>query len=222
MFQTSNGAVPVLSHNDPVALWKDKSGGNRHGVQTVDANRPLCKFHDRNNRHGLDFDGGNDRFSCLPGTPYAAHFAFAVVRRTGVPPAWAAIYSQRRSLGSPQEFYLAQVGGFTGWIFGQVRPGGIYRRNGVPFTSVNSGLFGVHHANLLPNTTDTCILAVRCDIDKFIGVQKQEIGWDPLSAARCYPMRLYELVICGSLPTLSQIETVERLLSQKWNVPVYS
>jgi hypothetical protein len=226
MAQNSDGTTAVTSTNDPVGFWRDKSGNGRHAKQTTNNNRPQVQIADRNGRPGLNFDGSNDYYVCDAGASFAAAYATAVVRRTGSPPNWAAIYFHRAGssaagfTNSAQNFSFAQTQDRIGSIYGLLVAGGIARSNGTALTAVNSGLFNVHDASLLPNTTDTNVIGIQGNITGTVGTQHPTIGVDPFSETRVYPMRLYELLVYSVIPTTAQLQAIERYLGRKWGITV--
>jgi hypothetical protein len=224
MAQNSDGTTAVTSTNDPVGFWRDKSGNGRHAKQTTNNNRPQVQIADMNGRPGLNFDGSNDHYICDSGASFAAAYATAVVRRTGSPANWAAIYFHRSAnsaagfTNSAQDFSFGQTQDRIGSIHGLLVAGGVARRNGNALTTVNSGLFNVHDASLLPNTTDTNVIGIQGNITSTVGTQYPTIGVDPFSATRVYPMRLYELLVYSVIPTTAQLQAIERYLAQKWGI----
>jgi hypothetical protein len=224
MAQNSDGTTAVTSINDPVGFWRDKSGNLRHAKQTTNNNRPQVQVSDKNGRAGLNFDGSNDYYVCDSGAAFAAVYATAVVRRTGTPPDWAAIYFHRSGssaagfTNSAQDFSFGQTQNRIGSIHGLLVDGGVARRNGTALTTVNSGFFNVRDASLLPNTTDTNVIGIQGNITSTVGTQYPTIGVDPFSATRVYPMRLYELLVYSVIPTAAQLQAIERYLAQKWGI----
>ena len=63
LFQDSLGATPVTDIGQPVGMMKDKSGNGRHMIQATATNKPILRF-DSNSRYYLEFDGGDDFFTC--------------------------------------------------------------------------------------------------------------------------------------------------------------
>jgi hypothetical protein len=225
MAQNSNGTTAATAASDPVGYWADKSGNGRHGRQTTNNNRPALQLADRNGLPGLNFDGSNDYFACDSGSAFSAAIVFAVLRRTASSE-WGAIYVHRASsssagfTNSAQEFYVQQTQAQNGFLFGLTQAGGVLRRNGTAFTPVNSGVFGIQHANLMPNTTDTNVIAVQGNSTSTVGTQYPFISFDPFGTARVYPMRLYELLVYNFLPTAAQTQSIEGYLGRKWGITI--
>jgi hypothetical protein len=226
MAQNSDGTTAVASTNDPVGFWRDKSGNLRHAKQAINNNRPQMQIADKNGLAGLNFDGSNDHFVCDSGASFAAAYATAVVRRTASPPFWAAIYYHRSAgssagfTNSAQDFSFAQTEGRIGSIHGLVSAGGVARLNGAAITTVNSGVFNVHDASLLPNTTDTNVIGIQGNITSTSGTQHPTIGLEPNNVIRVYPMRLYELLVFSVIPTTAQLQAIERYLGRKWGITI--
>jgi hypothetical protein len=101
-----------------------------------------------------------------------------------------------------------------------VSAGGVARRNGTALTTVNSGSFNVHDADLLPNTTDTNVIGIQGNISSTSGTQFPKIGLDPVFLTRVYPMRLYELLVFSVIPTTAQLQAIERYLGRKWGITI--
>lgn len=226
MAQNSDGSTAVTATDDPVGFWRDKSGKARHAKQTINNNRPFLKLADKNGRPGLNFDGSDDYFACDSGAAFAAMIAIAVVRRTGTPNQWGAIFKTRDGssaagfTNSAQDFSVQQTQASSGFIYGLAVDGGIMRRNGTVLTAVNTGLFGIRHAELLPDTTATNVIGVQGNVTSTSGTQFPFIGLDPFAVTRVYPMRLYELLIYSAFPSTPQLQTIERYLGRKWGITV--
>jgi len=62
LFDAATGGSLVANDGD-VGRWEDKSGNGRHFEQGTAANRPLRKPASINGRHGVYFDGNNDRLT---------------------------------------------------------------------------------------------------------------------------------------------------------------
>lgn len=225
MAQNSNGTTAATAASDPVGYWADKSGNGRHARQSINNNRPALQLADRNGLPGLNFDGSNDYFACDSGPAFSAVMAFAVLRRTGLSD-WGSIYVHRAAsstagfTNSAQMFFVQQTQTQNGFLFGLTLAGGVLRRNGTAFTPVNSSVFNIHHANLMPNTTDTNVIAVQGNQDNTVGTQYPFISFDPGVVTRVYPMRLYELLVYNFLPTTAQIQAIERYLGAKWGITI--
>lgn len=56
----ASDASTITQSGGLVSQWNDKSGNNRHGTQSVSANRPAYLANWLNGLPGLDFDGIND------------------------------------------------------------------------------------------------------------------------------------------------------------------
>jgi hypothetical protein len=226
MAQNSDGTTAVVATDDPVGFWRDKSGKTRHAKQTTNNNRPALKLADKNGRPGLNFDGSDDFFLCDSGTAFAAAIAILVIRRTGNPASYAAVYNHSPVSNiagisaSPQTFAVQQASGVVGRLYGLQGSAGITRQNGTALTATNSGFFNLFTANLLPNTTDTNVISVQGNITTTVGPQFPLIGVDSFAATRVYPMRLYELLIYSVIPSTAQLQTIERYLGRKWGITV--
>lgn len=227
LFQNSDGTTAATATNDPVGYWRDKSGNGRHALQTTNNDRPLLKLADLNGLPSLDFDGSSDFFRVNSGSQFAAFFVFAVVRRTGTPQSWAAIYKQRQSgnaagfTNSAGEYNgFQQTSNRTGRLFCSGVSGDTLRQNGVQLTQQNSGVFGIFDAELLNNTTDARVLTGRVS-GSTSGTQFPIIGRDPDSTSnRHYPMRLHELLIYSTDLSATEFSRVEKWLGAKWGITV--
>ncbi len=60
LFKDTAGTQPVASPNDPVALWKDKSGNARNATQAIAANQPTYQAAVQNGLSAVRFDAAND------------------------------------------------------------------------------------------------------------------------------------------------------------------
>ena len=226
MAQNSNGTTAVAANDDPVGFWRDKSGNERHARQTINNNRPALKLADKNGRPGLDFDGSNDFFLCDSGADFAAECAIIVLRRTGNPAGYAAVFAHNTTSNvagievSAQDFAVTQPSGVVGHLYGLQGSAGLMRQNGTVITPTNSGFFNLFSANLLPNTTDTNVICVQGNITNTVGTQHPLVGLDAFSATRVYPMRLYELLIYSVIPSTAQLQMIEGYLGQKWGITI--
>jgi len=226
MAQNSDGTTAVTSTSDPVGFWRDKSGNLRHAKQTTNNNRPQVQIADKNGRAGLNFDGSNDYYDCDSGAAFAAAYVTAVVRRTGSPADFSAVYFHRQSgsaagfTNSAQEFVVGQIQNRVGRLAGLTTAGGVARLNGVSLTTANSNFFNVHDAEVLPNTTDANVIGIQGNISSTVGTQHPKIGIDPAAVTRVYPMRLYELLVYSVIPTTAQLQAIERYLGRKWGITI--
>lgn len=230
MAQSSDGTTAVSATNDPVGYWRDKSGNGRHARQGIsNNNRPLVQIADKNDRAGLDFDGTNDFMVCDAGAQYDITYYIAVMRRTGTPSSWAAVATINTLtnvagvLASARGVPLQQAQFGTGLLFGLIgagASGGVVRANGTALTAVNSGFFNTWVAPVVPNTTDTVVVVMESAKPAAVGTHYLCISLDPFAATRVYPMRLYELLVYSTPPSLSQIQSLERYLGNKWGIEI--
>jgi len=228
MAQNSNGTTAVASASDPVGYWADKSGNGRHAKQTTNNNRPQVQLADLNGRPGLNFDGSDDFMGCDPGAACVMRLVFAVMRRTGslgvqfnavcglvgptgsiLVPNSAYVFNCRRVQTLDERF-----------LFGKGTSDTFGRRNGLAVSFVDSGAFGLFHAQFTPNTTDPQIIALEgvSAASATSGLQYLCIGADASATGRMYPMRLYEMLMYDTLLPLSEVQRVERYLSSKWGI----
>jgi hypothetical protein len=64
LFDATAGGNLVTTDGAAVARWADKSGNNRHAIQSTANARPLLKTSVKNGRNILRFDGSNDYLTC--------------------------------------------------------------------------------------------------------------------------------------------------------------
>jgi len=227
MAQNSNGTRAVVSANDPVGYWADKSGNDRHATQTTNNNRPQLLVPDLNARAALLFDGTNDYMVCRPGGACQLRLGIAVVRRTGTPIGqWEAICNtDANNAGvvplSAQNFIMNRVQQRDErFLFGQSTSSTFGRRNGQAVTFVNSNSFNVFHGQFLPNTVEAQIIVLEgaSAAQAVLGTQHIAIGCGVPANNRIYPMRLYELLLYDTFLQISQVQQVEQYLSNKWGI----
>ena len=81
VYQDSALTTPSVSDGDPVGGWSDRSGNNRHLVQTVVASKPTLKLTQYHGYPSVRFDGVDDYFLRDPfvlAQPFTAAFVVKV------------------------------------------------------------------------------------------------------------------------------------------------
>jgi hypothetical protein len=63
LFQTIDRNEPVAAENQPVGLWKDKSGNNNHLYQVIPECRPRFVIKGIGNKSSVEFDTGKSLFT---------------------------------------------------------------------------------------------------------------------------------------------------------------
>jgi hypothetical protein len=107
LFQDSAGTTPAVANNDPVGLWKDKSGNARNASQATSANKPALLLNQFNGRPAVKADGSDDLLSF---TSFVTGAAFTLY-----------IVAAPNTINVNAEYFFASSG--MGFYFGGVFEG---------------------------------------------------------------------------------------------------
>lgn len=237
---TSGGSL--VAADGTVARWEDKSGNARHATQGTSINRPLRKTAYEGGRDSILFDGSNDALSLAANLSIATHTVFIVARNSAT--ITAASSAQYLLSGGSYTYpsittseWLFTVGSLTGnltnerlcnmvlahaatgadlWGYGKTNadistaiiaassysPGGTFvgKLNGAAdYASVSSR--GAYSGT---NTRHPTLL--------------RGIGNRFSNTANHWSGAISEVIVCTSVLSAGDIETVEGYLAHKWGM----
>jgi hypothetical protein len=79
LYNATAGGSLVTADGSAVARWQDKSGNNRHIIQSTSNARPLLKTSIKNGKNVLRFDGSNDALAIASSFANTSNTTFAFI-----------------------------------------------------------------------------------------------------------------------------------------------